>query len=196
VVISLVDISKRKAAEEALRSSERNFREQALRDTLTGLYNRRYLYQSLPELIDSGKNSNTPLSLIFMDLDCFKHVVDAHGHLNGSRAIREVAVTIRESIREPAYAVAFAGDEFIVVLPGFGKEQAMATATDIQGRINRTAYLNSQGLAVKLRASFGIASFPDHAGDPTGLLAAADRALFGVKGKGKDAVGWADWPLS
>ena len=192
IVISLVDISKRKQAEEALRASENNFREQAMRDILTGLYNRRYLYRSLEELIEIGKTTRSQLSLIFMDLDYFKHVVDAHGHLNGSQAIREVAATIRESIEEPAYAVAYAGDEFVVVLPGHDKDQAMAKALNIQSRINNSVYLRGQGLAVKLQASFGVATFPDHATDLTGLLASADRALFGVKANGKSAIGWAD----
>jgi diguanylate cyclase (GGDEF)-like protein/PAS domain S-box-containing protein len=192
IVISLVDISKRKETEEALRASEQKFRTQAMRDTLTGLYNRRFLYRSLAELIETGKTTGAPLSLIFMDLDFFKNVVDAHGHLNGSRAIREVAATIQGSLKEPAYAVAYAGDEFVVVLPGFGKDQAMETALNIQNRINTSVYLRGQGLAVKLQASFGVATFPEHATDPTGLLASADRALFGIKSTGKDAVGWAD----
>ncbi len=119
-------------------------------------------------------------------------MVDAHGHLNGSRAIREVAATIQGSLKEPAYAVAYAGDEFVVVLPGFGKDQAMETAVNIQNRINTSVYLRGQDLAVKLQASFGVATFPEHATDPTGLLASADRALFGIKSTGKDAVGWAD----
>lgn len=191
IVISLVDISERKRAEEALRVSEQKFREQALRDNLTGLYNRRYLYQSLSELIEACKADRSPLSLIFMDLDNFKQVVDAHGHLNGSRAIQEVAATIRDSIREPAYAVAYAGDEFVVVLPGSNQSQAAATAYAIQSQMNHTAYLREQGLDVKLYASFGIGTFPDHATDVTSLLAAADRILFAIKGKGKNAIGLA-----
>jgi diguanylate cyclase (GGDEF)-like protein len=158
---------------------------------LTGLYNRRYLYKSLSELIEACKANHLPLSLIFMDLDDFKHVVDAHGHLNGSRAIQEVAATIRNSISEPAYAVAYAGDEFVVVLPGSNQSQAMETACSIRSQMNNTFYLREQGLDVKLYASFGIGTFPDHATDVTGLLAAADRILFTIKGKGKNAIGLA-----
>lgn len=194
VVISLVDISERKRAEEALRISEQKFREQALRDNLTGLYNRRYLYKSLSELLEACKTNRLPLSLIFMDLDNFKEVVDAHGHLNGSRAIQEVAATIRNAISEPAYAVAYAGDEFVVVLPGSNQSQAMETAGSIRSQMTNTLYLREQGLDVKLYASFGIGTFPDHAADVTGLLAAADRILFTIKGRGKNAIGLADMP--
>lgn len=191
IVISMVDISERKRAEEALRISEQKFREQALRDNLTGLYNRRYLYKSLSELIEACKANRLPLSLIFMDLDNFKQVVDAHGHLNGSRAIQEVAVTIRNAISEPAYAVAYAGDEFVVVLPGSNQSQAMETACSIRSQMNNTIYLREQGLDVKLYASFGIGTFPDHAADVTGLLAVADRILFAIKQNGKNAIGLA-----
>jgi diguanylate cyclase (GGDEF)-like protein len=194
VVISLVDISERKRAEEALKISEQKFREQALRDNLTQLYNRRYLYKSLPELIEACKSKGLPLSLIFMDLDNFKQVVDEYGHLNGSRAIQEVAATIRDAISEPAYAVAYAGDEFVVVLPGSDQSQATQTACSIQSQMNNTLYLGEQGLDVKLYASFGIGTFPDHATDMTGLLAAADRILFAIKEKGKNAIGLAGIP--
>ena len=188
VVISLVDITKRTEAEEALRASEQRYRDQAIRDNLTGLYNTRYLYQSLADYVTTCKSGGGCLSLIFIDLDRFKHVVDTHGHLNGSRAIQEVAATIRDSLEEPEYAVAYAGDEFIVVLPGCGQEAATGRAEAIRLRILKTVYLRGQGLEVRLKASFGIATFPDHADDMTGLLAAADRALFGGKEKGRDAV--------
>jgi diguanylate cyclase (GGDEF)-like protein len=185
VVISLVDITKRVEAEEALRASEQRFREQALRDNLTGLYNRRFLYQSLPGLIQSARNAQACLSLLFMDMDNFKSVVDANGHLNGSRAIKEVAETIRTAIEPPSYAVAYAGDEFVVVLPGHSQDDARGKAMKIQSRIKATAYLISQGKAISLQASCGIASFPTDADDSEGLLAAADAALFAVKRSGK-----------
>ncbi|PKN67119.1 MAG: hypothetical protein CVU57_04000 [Deltaproteobacteria bacterium HGW-Deltaproteobacteria-15] len=188
VVISLVDITKRVETEQALRASEQHFREQSLRDNLTGLYNRRFLYQSLPNLIRSARHTQTCLSILFMDMDDFKSVVDTHGHLNGSRAIQEVAATIRETIDPPSYAVAYAGDEFVVVLPDHGLHEAKQRAMQIQSRIKATAYLRNQGKAVRLGASFGIASFPGDADDSERLLAAADAALFAVKGNGKGAL--------
>ena len=188
IVISLVDITERKEAEEALRASEQRYRDLAIRDSLTGLYNTRYLYRALAEHLGACERSGGCLSVIFMDLDRFKHVVDTFGHLNGSRAVQEVAATIQASLEEPAYAVAYAGDEFIVVLPGYGQPEATARAEEIRSSILKTVYLRDQGFAVRLKASFGVATFPDHAADMTGLLAAADRTLFGVKEKGRDAV--------
>jgi len=189
VAIALVDISQRKKAEVALRESEQRFRNQAMRDGLTGLYNQRYLYQALAEAIESAKTTGTPISLIFMDLDHFKKVVDAHGHLNGSRAIQKVAATIAGCLEEPAYAVAYAGDEFVVVLPGLDQPQALQKAYEIRSRIKNTVYVLNHGIEVRLQASYGIATFPQHASDFNGLLAAADHALFTIKEAGKDAVG-------
>lgn len=188
LVVTLIDISHLKSAEEALRTSERKFRDLALHDTLTGLYNRRYLYQTLPDLIASGHHERTGISLIFMDLDNFKEVVDAHGHLNGSQAIKEVANTIRQALTPPAFAVAYAGDEFVVVLPDCNLASALDKAADIRHAIKNNTYLRQHGLQVSLQASLGVAAYPDHARDAGDLLAFADRALFSMKGGGKDGI--------
>jgi diguanylate cyclase (GGDEF)-like protein len=192
IVISFVDITKRKKAEEKVRTSERKFREQSMRDALTSLYNQRFLYQSLAELIESAEQNKTDLSLLFMDLDNFKQVVDTHGHLNGSYAIQEVASTISSTLAPPAYAVAYAGDEFVVVLPDTNQDQAAEKAAHIQTQIKATEYLTGKGISVTLQASCGIATFPEHAGDVNSLLAAADHALFSIKKAGKGAIGYFD----
>jgi len=188
IIVAMIDITKRKQAEEALRASEQRFREQAMRDNLTGLYNRRYLYQSLTELFERAKTDGSVVSVIFMDLDRFKAVVDTYGHLNGSRAIKEVAKVIQTTLERPAYAVAYAGDEFVVVLPGFEPAQAMVQAQKIQTQIKNQVFLQDQGYEVRIRSSFGIATFPYHADDMTSLLAEADHALFSAKGSGKDSI--------
>jgi diguanylate cyclase (GGDEF)-like protein len=123
-----------------------------------------------------------------MDMDNFKRVVDTYGHLKGSQALQEVAQTIRACLAEPAFGVAYGGDEFVAVLQGFDKARALRKAEEIRTRMKETLYLTSHGHEVKLKASFGIATFPVDAGNVTGLLALADRAMFRVKEEGKDAV--------
>ena len=185
----MVDNTKKKQLEKKLKRGEEKFRKLAVHDNLTGLYNTRFLYQTLDALIRESKSTGTPFSLIFMDLDNFKHVVDTYGHLNGSHAIREVAQTIKASIAKPCFGVAYGGDEFITVLPGFNKDQAKQKAESIRIGMKQTRYLTAVGLTVSLSASFGLATFPDDTDTPTGLLALADKAMFHIKQGSKDAVG-------
>jgi diguanylate cyclase (GGDEF)-like protein/PAS domain S-box-containing protein len=189
IVSTGIDTTDRKRADDALRASEERFRELAARDNLTGLYNTRHLYQALEALITSAAgNGGATFSVLFIDLDHFKRVVDARGHLNGSRAIQEVAATIRGCLEPPAWAVAYAGDEFIVVLPERGREAAVATAEAIKAKMLETAYLSVTGRSVRLSASFGIATYPDDAQDLQGLLALGDQALFSVKRAGRGGI--------
>jgi len=185
----LVDHTRQKRLEEVLRQGRERFRNLSLRDNLTGLFNTRYLYQALEGLFEENRTSEGPFSLIFMDMDNFKHVVDTHGHLNGSQALREVARTIRSAIKKPCFGVAYGGDEFVVVLPGFDKNRAKSKAESIRTKMKRTTYLTDSGLAVRLSASFGLASYPDDAADSKSLLARADKALFRVKQTGKGCIG-------
>jgi diguanylate cyclase (GGDEF)-like protein len=189
ILLVVVDVTARKEAEKALRASAENFQFLAVHDNLTGLYNTRYLFEALERLVEDAQAKAGRFSVVFMDLDRFKRVVDHHGHLNGSRVIQEVASTIRGALPEGAFAVAYAGDEFVVVLPGFGKDAAVATAETIRTRVAHTIYLAAAGQTVSLTMSLGVATFPDDADSAKQLLAAADRALFSVKGTGRNAVG-------
>lgn len=160
----------------------------AIHDDLTGLYNTRYLYKTLSTLLAAANLNKTAVSLIFMDIDNFKKVVDTYGHLMGSQAIRELAGTVRECIKEPAFGVAYGGDEFVIVLDGFTKKQAIEKAEEIRSQMTKTIYLRNFGHQVNLKASFGVATFPDDAKDVLTLLACADRAMFDIKEGGKNAV--------
>jgi two-component system, cell cycle response regulator len=184
----LVDHTRQKRLEEELRRGREKYRNLSVRDNLTGLFNTRYLYQSLEEILARSQSSSTPLSLIFMDMDNFKHVVDTYGHLNGSQALREVAQTIKSVLKKPCFGVAYGGDEFVAVLPGCNKDRALEKVEAIRRKMRRTAYLTGSGLAVQLSASFGLASFPEDAQDITGLLALADKAMFHVKQTVKGSI--------
>ncbi len=187
----LVDNTERKAAQDKLRRSRESFRNLAIRDNLTGLFNTRHLYAELRKMIGNSRSrkQNTVFSLIFMDMDNFKNVVDTYGHLSGSQALKEVADTIRSCLSEAAFGVAYGGDEFVVVLPGLDKQQALRTAEIIRAKMHDTVYLTDRGHRVTLRASFGVATFPVDADSLDELLSLADQAMFRIKEIGKDAVG-------
>jgi diguanylate cyclase (GGDEF)-like protein/PAS domain S-box-containing protein len=185
----MVDNTRKKKLEEQLRRDREKFRKLSVHDNLTGLFNTRYLYHSLDELIQDSKMTKRPFSLVFMDMDNFKSVVDTYGHLNGSQALKEVAITIKNCLQDPCFAVAYGGDEFVVVLPGFSKRQATAKVEEIRLQMKQAVYLFEAGHNVHLGASFGIASFPEDTDNRTGLLALADRAMFLIKRTGKDSIG-------
>ena len=177
-----------KETQKSLQKSEKKYRDQSIHDSLTRLYNTRYLYKSLAALTKKRPPKAKPFSLVFMDIDNFKQVVDTNGHLNASKTLREIAATIKSTLSEPAYGVAYGGDEFVVVLPGFDKHQALLQAETIRLRIRESTYLKSSNLHVHVSASLGIATFPDDADNLTDLLARADRAMFSVKEGGKDSI--------
>jgi len=177
-----------KLALEEHRRNEDKFRYLSEHDDLTGLHNTRYLYQALENHLQAAKARGRPVAVIFMDIDKFKRTVDAHGHLNGSRVIAEVAATIQAGLAEPAFGVAYAGDEFVIVLPGLTKAQGVARAEDIRRRIAETEYLREKNLSIRLSASFGVAAYPEDAAEIDDLLGRADQALFQVKARGRNAV--------
>ncbi|MCG6929382.1 MAG: sensor domain-containing diguanylate cyclase [Desulfofustis sp.] len=189
----LIDNTEQKLAEQRLRVSRERFRYLAIHDNLTGLYNTRHLYKALDRMVTESGEAGTPFSLVFLDMDNFKRVVDTYGHLNGSQVLKEVAATLQESIEDPAFGVAYGGDEFVLVLPGKGKQAALEQVRNVRASMKKTTYLQNKGLAVRMSASFGIATFPDDAGDRDSLLALADEALFAVKSAGKDAIGTAEF---
>ncbi|MFZ7127226.1 MAG: sensor domain-containing diguanylate cyclase [Desulfobacterales bacterium] len=182
------DLSDLKEAQEELRKSEERYRQLSLKDSLTGLYNTRHLYAALDTLTFESRTEGTPFSLVFMDMDNFKQTVDRYGHLNGSRALQEVAGTIRDCLQPPAFGVAYGGDEFVMVLPGLRKPQARKLAERVKARMKASTYLAAAGHHVKLSASFGVASCPEDGDNRTLLLALADQAMFRVKAGGKDGV--------
>ena len=185
----LVDNTKKKVLEKELRRDRKKFRSLAIHDNLTGLYNTRHLYKVLDDLIEENLITKKPFSLIFMDMDNFKRVVDTYGHLNGSQALKEVAITVKSCLRTPCFGVAYGGDEFVIVLPGFNKLQATDKAEQIRSQMKHTTYLTKAGHNVHIGASFGLATFPEDTDNRTGLLALADQAMFRIKQTGKDSIG-------
>ena len=157
-------------------------------DDLTQLYNSRYLSQVLRRETKRASRSGRPLSLLFIDLDGFKGVNDAHGHLAGSSALVEAASVIRMSARETDIVARFGGDEFALVLPDTGTEGAAMVGERIKEKIALHPFLRKDGLDIRLTVSVGVATVPDVAASAEQLVQAADEAMYWVKEHGKNNV--------
>jgi diguanylate cyclase (GGDEF)-like protein len=170
----------------------RRLEEQSVTDELTGLANSRFLKTCLGREIKRARRYGSPLSVIFIDLDGFKTVNDAHGHLAGSRMLAELGRVLRESMRETDIVARYGGDEFTIVMTHAGEEDAKLTCSRLRQRIEDRVFLESEGLRARITASFGIACYPEHGDTREGLIAAADRAMYRVKEQGKNGVLTAD----
>jgi diguanylate cyclase (GGDEF)-like protein len=162
--------------------------ELSVTDDLTQLYNSRYLNSVLRRETKRASRNGRPLSLLFIDLDGFKGVNDAHGHLYGSRALVEAAFVIRGSARETDVVARFGGDEFALILPDTGGEGAFAVGERIRERIAAHVFLVADGLGMRLTCSVGVATLPDTATSADELIQAADKAMYAVKASGKNGI--------
>ncbi len=157
-------------------------------DDLTRLFNARFLGLYAGREVKRCKRYGKPLSLVFLDLDGFKRINDLYGHLAGSRALLEVGEILRASVRDTDVVVRYGGDEFVAVLPETGPEGALVIAERMRRTIAGHSFLSGQGLRARLTASLGIASYPDHALTPEGLIQKADQAMYRAKERAKNDV--------
>ncbi|HEV7396585.1 MAG TPA: sensor domain-containing diguanylate cyclase [Pyrinomonadaceae bacterium] len=160
-------------------------------DDLTKLHNARYLRQFLLNEIRRARRYGSSVSALFLDLDDFKRINDVHGHLVGSHVLMEMAGVILSSIRDTDAVARYGGDEFVIVLPDTGTELAGSVAERIREKIVRHEFNGGRRLKLKLAASFGVATFPEHASSPQQLIACADSAMYEAKAAQKNCVRFA-----
>jgi diguanylate cyclase (GGDEF)-like protein len=157
-------------------------------DEVTGFYNTRYLIQKLDRLIPQLLNRGDHFSLVFLDLDNFKAVVDRYGHLRGAKILGEVAWVIHREMGPDDSIVRYGGDEFIILLPRRSQGEALEVTRHLRRSLNANPFLQDEGLEIQLTASYGIATMPEDAQDRETLLLIADQALFGSKREGRDRI--------
>lgn len=163
-------------------------REQASTDALTGLYNRRYFREVLQRELTRAKRHGSGIALVMVDLDYFKKVNDTHGHGAGDLVLREVGALLKENLRAGDTACRFGGEEFALILPESSHEGTRLKAETLRQAVSELDLAYDGRELGRLTASFGIALFPDHAGEPDDLLRAADEALYAAKGAGRNRV--------
>jgi len=162
--------------------------ELTITDDCTDLYNVRHLNFVLDTEIYRSNRYQYEFSLIFLDLDHFKEVNDTHGHLVGSKLLREMAELIRGSLRLIDYAFRYGGDEFVILLPQTGKESANVVARRLHERVNEKKFMAEEGLNLHLTASFGLATYPPDATTKPEMIRLADEAMYLAKNTSRNSI--------
>ncbi|HSN40440.1 MAG TPA: diguanylate cyclase [Burkholderiales bacterium] len=162
--------------------------EQAITDTLTGLFNRRYLREVMERELAGARRRGGSIAMMMIDIDHFKKINDTFGHGAGDLVLRKVGALLKECIRASDIACRFGGEEFALVLPEASLDGASQRAEEIRSAISALDLQYGETALGKITASLGVAFFPGHADSPETLIRAADEALYEAKGAGRDRV--------
>jgi diguanylate cyclase (GGDEF)-like protein len=147
-------------------------------DPLTGVFNRRYLFDRLTAEVARAKRNGTPVSVIMLDIDGFKKYNDKHGHLTGDVLLQSIAQTIKVALRQEDVVVRYGGDEFAIILTGADSRSARITAERLRSSVK----------AIGMSISLGVVTYPKDAVVAEELLKRADYFLLAAKASGKNRV--------
>lgn len=163
-------------------------RTQSVRDALTGLYNRRYLEETLERELRRAARAEHSLGVLIIDLDHFKKFNDAYGHEAGDMVLRETGASLTKGIRAEDFVCRFGGEEFVVILPTADPETSRARAERLRMKMRELTIMYQGKSLGMVTISVGVAAFPAHGTSPKELMAAADAALYEAKRGGRDQV--------
>lgn len=165
-----------------------NLRQQTIRDPLTGLYNRRFLEESLTREMGRCKRTGTVFAVLMMDIDHFKRFNDTFGHDAGDGVLRGVAQALQKNTREGDIVCRFGGEEFVIVLPDTGQQGAATRAQRIL-EFMRDLHVSHNGKTLgSITASIGLAMYPQNGETAKDVIQSADKALYAAKGAGRDRL--------
>ncbi len=168
--------------------SVQRIKELTIVDDCTGLYNARHMHTLLETEISRSIRYNASFSVLFLDLDYFKDINDVHGHLVGSRLLREVGRLFSYNLRTVDWAVRYGGDEFVIILPQAGKDEARLVANRLRNSLNQEVFFEKEGLNIQVTASFGIATYPEDAMNKKDIIRLADQAMYRVKERSRNDI--------
>ncbi len=170
-------------AERYLRAKERAFV-----DDVTGAYNARYLFAALEHEVRRADRYDSPLTVVFIDIDRFKLVNDQHGHLVGSRTLRGLAEVLGGCIRQVDTLARYGGDEFTILLADTDHQTGATVAERIRAAVAETTFEAGAGKTIQITVSVGVASFPAHGETAEALIDSADKAMYRAKSLGRNRI--------
>lgn len=201
VIGTHTDITARKVAEVAMsrantklhsqideiRTLQMRLAEQAVRDPLTGLFNRRYLDGTLEREVARARREGHPLSIVMLDVDHFKRLNDSYGHQAGDEVLKALGDLLRADTRAEDIACRYGGEEFLVLLPSMPLETAKERAERWRSQLEQHDFVFGN-FPLSVTASFGVSGYPHHGKTPDELTRAADTALYSAKNNGRNRV--------
>jgi diguanylate cyclase (GGDEF)-like protein/PAS domain S-box-containing protein len=189
VLSSGEDITEQRIMETDLKTMNKKLEALSVTDGLTGLFNHRFFYDRLEEELKRAERFGHSLSVIILDIDFFKHYNDTQGHLMGDVVLRDVAVCLKQSIREQDIAARYGGEEFTVILPETDRTSAREIAERIRETIEAYPFLHKESQPNgNLTVSLGCATYPYDAKEAIGLTKCSDDALYKAKDGGRNRV--------
>jgi diguanylate cyclase (GGDEF)-like protein len=171
----------------ALQSAELHHRDEAILDPLTGLLNRHALAPRFAEISQQAALTGQPVSMVLCDVDTFKAVNDEHGHDRGDAVLRDIAYALRKQLRSFELVYRLGGEEFLIVLPGIGRQGGEVTAERLRAAVETT-----RPTGIPVTVSFGVSAAGGARVDYDELFRAADAALYDAKRAGRNQVVVAD----
>ena len=181
------DITKRTQMEEALRDSEKIFRELSIVDELTQLFNSRHFYFQLQIELDRSNRYGQPLTLFLLDLDNFKAFNDTYGHVEGDQVLRRLGQVLKRCIRKTDLAYRYGGEEFTIILPMTTCADSTVIAERIRVELKKESFPSKAGKDVHMTVSIGVAQFKLQE-DMKDFVHRVDQLMYQAKKKGKDRI--------